>query len=372
MVNIPPDLLLDRSSFCGNVLGMNLNQSTSTLSNRTMRKILILRFSSFGDIVQCFSAADHLANGFPQAEIHWAVRSDSADLVSSHPKIHRILSLDRKSGWLGLWKLAKKMRSENYTHIYDAHCNLRSHLLTWILLFPFFGGPSFLRRKKHRIKRWFLLRIGWKVLPWPFRASRSFVLPLEKWNIRWQESLERDLRLPELPENLFSSLHHPDFKLSEAIIVAPSAAWEMKRWPIESWTELIRQMEERIFIVVGGPADDFCSVIQKMFPDRTINLAGKLSWLETSRLIREARAVVSGDTGVLHLSDYLNKPTFALIGPTAFGFPSWKNSKVIEIDLPCRPCTKDGRGKCSQPVYKKCLVDISPQLVSTTLRGSLL
>ncbi|MCB0363279.1 MAG: glycosyltransferase family 9 protein, partial [Bdellovibrionales bacterium] len=303
----------------------------------SLTKILILRFSSFGDIIQCFSASDHLSSHFAPCEIHWAVRSDSADLVSTHSKVDRVWSLDRKRGWMGLIELGLGLSKENFTHVYDAHCNLRSHLLMGLLRVLYLGNSfSFVRRKKFRLRRWLLLK--WKIrrLPWPFRGSQSFVYPLEKWGLSWKPDLHRQLNLPPISDEILKMLKAP---LYQTIVMAPSAAWKMKRWPTSSWQQLVRELKTQAFIIVGGPTDNFCSEIERISPQNIVNLAGQLSWLETAALIAQSQGCMSGDTGALHLSDYLGKPTLALIGPTAFGFPSWDNTQIMEVELKCRPCT---------------------------------
>src|SRR5690606_22489281 len=116
------------------------------------------------------------------------------------------------------------------------------------------------------------------------------------------------------------------------IIGAPSAAWEMKRWPVEYWCELIKQLRTS-FILLGGPEDRFIAEIASVAPDRTLNLAGRLSLVESSTLVQLADLVISGDTGILHVADLMERPTLALIGPTAFGYPSRRNSIVLEVPV---------------------------------------
>lgn len=339
---------------------------------RGKEKILIVRFSSFGDIIQCFSAADHLAQHFAGSEIHWVTRSDFAPFLSSHPHVHQVWSLNRIEGWKGLVKLTGSLRQQNFSYVYDAHSNLRSHLLVWLMSLGLAPKFRFIRRQKNRLRRLLLIRLKIKALPWPFQGAQSFVRPLQKWGIQWQGSLSRSLKLPPRSASPHNS---PQTNLptlpKQAIVLAPSAAWKMKRWPMESWKELILAMDKQLFVIVGGPEDHFCAELAQLAPQRVINLAGQLTWLETAQLLSEAPLVISGDTGVLHLSDYLGTPTLALIGPTAFGFPSWKNSQVLETDLKCRPCSKDGRGKCVQNIYQRCLVDIRPERVREAIERAL-
>ena len=96
-------------------------------------KVLIIRFSSFGDIVQCSSVIDPIANGLSDPEIHWATRIDFDYLLKLNKRIDHVWSLDKKLGLIGLLKFAQKLRGEKFTHVYDAHNNLRSLVLKLFL-----------------------------------------------------------------------------------------------------------------------------------------------------------------------------------------------------------------------------------------------
>ena len=138
----------------------------------------------------------------------------------------------------------------------------------------------------------------------------------------------------------------------------------MKRWPIPHWEKLIAIMPNQQFIILGGKDDLFCEDLKMIAPDRVQNLAGKLSLVESCALIKNSKLVISADTGLLHVADVLGVKALSLMGPTAFGFTTGTQIKTLEVALPCRPCTKDGRGTCSQEVYQKCMVDITPEWVA--------
>lgn len=73
--------------------------------------------------------------------------------------------------------------------------------------------------------------------------------------------------------------------------------------------------------------------------------------------------VVSADTGFLHAADLFKRKAISLMGPTAYGHPTGKTVKILELDLPCRPCTKEGNAECKLKEIKKCLVHITPGIV---------
>lgn len=324
-------------------------------------KVLIIRLSSFGDIVQCMSALAPLkrgVDGSANREIHWLVKKEFASVLGMSDQVSRIIEFDKKIGMIGLIKLALKLREENYTHIYDAHSNIRSKVVKWIL--SFLRQVKFARRYKERLKRILLFKFRKNLFPWPFLGAVSFLEPVSEW-IEFKGRHTDFAQKWSFDDKVVEKFN--SFGISDYIAIAPSAAWEMKRWPIEYWKEVIRQMPEQKFVVLGGPADTFCQEIADIDSDRVINLAGNTSLIESCYFVQKSRMTISADTGILHVADILGVDTIALIGPTAFGFPTAITTHTLSVDLSCRPCTKDGRGKCSQEVYQKCMVDITPGMV---------
>jgi ADP-heptose:LPS heptosyltransferase len=323
-------------------------------------KILIVRLSSFGDIIQAMSSLIPLKNNFPSSQIHWLARSDMAPLLGMTDLIDRAWSYDRRLGLMGLIKLGFILRQEGFTHIFDAHSNLRSFILKLLLFSP---KIHIVTRSKERIRRFLLFQCRINTFEQPYRGLVSFLKPLERWSIHGKP---QQLKLQFDSEEVTKV---KELKASKKISIVPSAAWEMKRWPLEHWKNLVKALPEYEFIILGGPGDDFCQEIKDVSPERITNTAGNLSLKESCLVVQESLLVISADTGLLHVADITGTPCLALIGPTAFGFPTHPNVKVLEIPLVCRPCTKDGRGRCIQKVYQQCLVDISPLEVAREVRS---
>jgi ADP-heptose:LPS heptosyltransferase len=329
-------------------------------------KLLIIRFSSFGDIIQCLSVPAAFKNAFPEAKVDWLVRSDFADLLLGQKSIHKVWSFDRKLGVFGLLKFAWQLRKQNYTHVYDAHNNLRSHLVSLVLT-----GSQFLRRPKNRWKRFLLFKLGQNTFQMPFIAQRSYVEPIEPWTESVGLPLAPQLEIPHTVHQTVASVLMP---MTPFVALAPSTAWPKKDWPVEHWSKLIQSLPGLNFVILGGPGDEACKILSREKPagnGQLLNMAGRLSLLESCAVISQAQALVSADTGLLHAADQLGVPTIALIGPTAFGYPARVTSQVLEVNLPCKPCSKDGRGPCVNPIFQKCMVDISSDRVKSTLLGIL-
>lgn len=333
--------------------------------NQAKDKVLIIRFSSFGDIVQAMSCLRPLKES-GQREIHWLTKSQFANVLDMSQDVDRVISFDKSLGMLGLIKLALDLRREGYTHIYDAHTNIRSRVVIFIL--SFFREIQFARRTKDRLKRIALFKFRKNLFPWPFLGAISFLSPIREWinfkgrRTNFQLNSQFKKEVIDKCEDLKTQL-----KLDKYVAIAPSAAWQMKRWPIEKWKRLVEICPDYKFAVLGGPQDDFCQEIAEIDNQRIINLAGKTNLLESCYIVEQSMATISGDTGILHVADLLGIKTLALIGPTAFGFPTSPTTKTISIELSCRPCTKDGRGKCVQDIYQKCMVEISPERVREEL-----
>ena len=323
------------------------------------QKVLVIRFSSFGDIVFAMSVLPSLKRwAGERGEIDWLVRSDMSSVLSGQDVLRNIWSFSRKDGLLGLIKLSFKLRKEKYDLVYDAHSNLRSFVVRFILCT--FSKSRLVQRPKERTKRYFLFKFRINQFDnWPYKAMISFLGPLAN-------SLKGEWSLSVMGWK--QTQNKVDTK--GKIILVPSAAWEMKRWPIDYWKRLVSLLENKRFVILGGPEDSFCEEITKVAPNRVENMAGKLSLGESSAVVATADYVITADTGLAQVADLTGRKGITLIGPTAFGFPSMNTMKVVKSDLPCMPCSKDGSGNCSQEVYQKCMLDLTPDTIALMVRDT--
>ncbi len=309
------------------------------------QKALIIRFSSFGDIIQSLSCINELAKDY---EIDFLTKNQFAALPTLHPEVKNVISFDRKTGLLGLIKLAWGLRQVKYDLIYDAHENPRSKVVRWIL--SFLISTKIIVRSKDRIKRFLFFKFNQRdILPHPFKGMVSYCRPL---------GLNPSPQLLTFETKISKERRDYLDQFSSRICLVPSAAWDMKRWPISHWKNLIKELNSQS-VILGGPDDHFCAELSSQ-SDFCDNLSGKLSLIESCYIVSKSKIVISGDTGLLHVADLQSVPVIALIGPTAFGYPTFETSHVLEKTMPCKPCSKDGRGNCIQSIWQKCMVDISP------------
>jgi len=328
----------------------------------TPEKILIIRLSSIGDIVQCSGVPRNLKKQFPKSEIHWLIRSDNIELVKFNPFINRVIVFDRSQGLSGWMRLASGLASENYTHVYDAHNNVRSRLLT-----PRLKPKFFIRRSKNRFKRFLLFWLKINLFPKPYKPAESYVTPLEPWGVKSDHG-GGDLHVdPLTKEKVKKLIPHG---VSKLIALAPATAWMKKTWPENYWKDLITEILSKTdyhIVIFGGPQDEFCKKLL-IDPLRITSFQGRFSLLETAAAANLCDTLIVGDTGLMHMTESLGKDIIGLLGPTPFGNPSREKSQTLEVSLWCRPCSKDGSGICINPQFQKCMKEIKPERVFEALQ----
>jgi len=170
----------------------------------------------------------------------------------------------------------------------------------------------------------------------------------------------------DIPASVKSSSELLGSDIRKYVVLFPGASIPERRWCADRFSALAGKLAEQKFrvVIVGGSEDsDTGETITESVPD-VINLAGKTSLLETASILKGADLLVSGDSGVLHIGVGLGIPTVSLFGPgiAAKWAPQGTSHRVINLDLPCSPCTRFG----TTPLClfgAKCLHDISVSTV---------
>lgn len=330
--------------------------------------ILAVRFSSIGDVLLTTPLLRAIRRRYPAGRLTVLTKQAYAPLLNQNPNVDRVLALD---GQRSLASVATELRASRYTHLLDLHDSVRSRTLR--LLVP--GRWS--TYPKHRVARTVLIHTKRDyyaehrpVAERYFAAARTLdVVP---------DGNPPDLFLaPEAEREVaawFAAAPlDPD---RPTVALAPGAAHATKRWPIEHWRTLLARITDAGFqaVILGGEEDQTVAAsIVEGAASGVMNVAGRYGLQGTAALIRRSVALVSGDTGVMHMATAVGTPVVALFGPTvrAFGFfPYTDRARIVELDLGCRPCSSKGGPRCPLG-HHRCLRQISPDTIYQALSQSI-
>ncbi|MGH8023699.1 MAG: lipopolysaccharide heptosyltransferase II [Limisphaerales bacterium] len=351
-------------------------------------KILILKPSSLGDIIQALPVLRLLKLHLPSAQIYWWVDSRFASLLEGDPDLAGIVLFERERWtsplhWPEMARSIRWMRERQFDWVIDLQGLLRSAMFAWLarghLLIgldnPREGGREGASGlydvavgaagTSHAVERYL------SVLPtlgvprhanfqWLPRRSDVATRVREKWLHGEGEDRAKapgaDFRNPV-----------------RWIAIQPGARWPTKCWPPEHFAEFVhlfsRGVPDARFVVTGSRTDKpRGEVIVRAAPERVLNLCGETTLLEMIECLRLCDLMITNDTGPMHAAAALGVPVVALFGPTdpRNTGPYGQLENVLRIDLPCAPCFKT---YCRWKNPMECLTAISPEMVFHFARG---
>jgi heptosyltransferase-1/heptosyltransferase-2 len=329
----------------------------------TPRRILIIKPSSLGDVATTLPLLCDLHRALPKARIDWLVHPAFAVLLRGHEALDRILEFDRKqlaawwykpAAWRLFRELLRKLRSAEYDCVIDAQGLFRSGFFARITGAATRIGFASAREGAplaytHRVR---LPDRGRHMLA--VDRMRALLGPLEI-----DTTCPAEFRLPIQPAA--AAWARDLLGATRPIVVIPGARWNTKRWPLERYTAVVRQLAAaRQPVVLAGSPDEkpLCDEIAAAVP-AVRNLAGQTGLAEMIALLDRAKLVLGNDSGPLHVAVALRKPIVAIYGPTAPDFvgPYGQLANVLRHDVPCHPCR---RRECD---HHSCMQGVSVELV---------
>jgi heptosyltransferase-2 len=324
-------------------------------------KILIIRFSSIGDIVLTTPVIRCIAEQIPSAEIHYLCKSDYKNILETNPYIHTLHLFSKEDT-----HLLSLLRKEKFDYIIDLQNNFRSILLAKKLRVPSATFP------KLNIGKWLLVNLKINRLPNIHVVDRYFkatrILPLAVRN----DGKGLDLFIHNTDYEKWDA-----YKMESSFIgIAMGSQHKTKQIPTDKLIEICKKIDLPVVLLGGvndiNAANDVCLRAER----NIINLCGKFSIRETAACIEKSKMLLTGDTGLMHIAAALNKPLISVWGNTvpAFGmYPYMPNhSNVYHIiennHLRCRPCSKLGFDKCPKGHFR-CMNDIDVNQIADLING---
>ena len=324
-----------------------------------------------GDLVLTTPIFRELKRVFPDAEITLLTSSGTGSVLNNNPHIDHFIWHKRKESYSELNYLIKKLHKKKFDLVYDAHRSLRSIWIVWNLTrFRFHTTPKVWLINKRSWQRSLLINFKLNFLNNTPPQRQHLLLPLQN-----QTSLVLNNHTELFPDQntvmqIKNFLNKNNLLQKKYIAIGASASYPLKRWPLKYFQELISKLikQDCPVVLVGGANEPENTKLEHDFSGKVINAAGKFTPLESAELLRHARIVVTNDTSISHLAEAMQTPAIVFFGATVreFGYPPFlKESTIMETKekLSCRPCSRDGRGRCSNPDNLRCLTSITPEMV---------
>jgi ADP-heptose:LPS heptosyltransferase len=297
-----------------------------------IKKILVIRFSSFGDIVLSYPFISLLRKSFPDSEINFATKEKYYDLVKMHRDINNILVLKNES----VDELRKLIKKNNYDLIFDIHKTIRSVFSTIFL------KPEIIRYKKDTLKKLLLVSLKLNLIKKTTPVYKRYLLALHK--IHYIEKF--DFITTDLVFNREPIIKEP------YILIAPSSKHFTKTLPKELFHKVIKEIKNRKIVLIGDDTDIDKSICNYLsgFSQNILNYCGKTDFNILTNLIYNSEMVLCNDSGILHLAEAVRKKVIVFFGSTVkeFGFYPQLDSTIVfeNNNLKCRPCTHIGKNEC--------------------------
>jgi heptosyltransferase-2 len=329
-----------------------------------IEKILIIRLSSIGDILLSTPFIRQVRQKFPGSQIDYVIKDVYKDLIKHNPHINQIYTVRTDDTNSDLIELKQTLEKQSYNIVFDLHNNLRSNFLKRGI-----NAEKIRSIRKGKIKQsllvWFKINKYDEEISIPERylaVAKDFDVEDDGKGL---EIFLDDTAIESAEEKTISN----DIDLNKSFVcLAPGAGFFTKRWPDKKFKQLINNIceKEKLPIVVFGGTEDQKIGAELGQSNKSVDFCGKLSLLETAYIISKGNALVSNDSGLMHMATAVHTPVLAIFGSTVreLGFfPYRSESRVIEnIDLSCRPCSHIGRHKCPKGHFK-CMEDIPAERV---------
>ena len=333
-------------------------------------KILIVRFSSIGDIVLTTPVIRVLKSQL-EAEVHFATKKEYKSILEANPYLDKVHLLDGK-----LAPLVSALKAEKFDLVVDLHHNLRTRIL-----------KAKLRRKSYTFKKlnltkWLLVNFKIDLTPNIHIVERYLhtIRPLGISN----DNLGLDYFIPdkdEVEDNWLPETHQGGF----AVFVV-GAKFKTKQLPLKKMIELCDRINKPIILIGGKEDHEVAHKVEEFFRPGTtksekeieslnkktiiFNACGKFSINQSASIISKANWVFTHDTGMMHIASAFKKPIYSIWGNTvpAFGMYPYRTQFTIfeNKKISCRPCSKIGFEKCPKGHFK-CMNDLTFDFLPTRL-----
>ena len=322
-----------------------------------MPKILIIRFSSIGDIVLTTPVIRCIKEQVKDAEVHYLTKKSFEKIVSLNPNVSKTHSIEKD-----ISEVIDVLKMEKYDYIIDLHNNIRSLRVKQAL------GTNSFSFNKLNFKKWLLVTFNINKLP-AIHIVERYLEPLKQLGIV-NDLKGLEFYIPEKDEVQLSSLPLPQQKDYIGIVIG--AAHFTKRLPLEKIIEVCKKLQQPIVLLGGKEDKEIGEKIATAVGEKVYNACGIYNLQQSASLVKQAKAIITNDTGLMHIAAAFKKDIVSVWGNTVpeFGMYPYLSGKgengrgaIIQVNgLPCRPCSKIGYQKCPKGHFK-CMTAIDSNTI---------
>ncbi|MFZ1677849.1 MAG: glycosyltransferase family 9 protein [Saprospiraceae bacterium] len=311
----------------------------------TSEKILVIRFSSIGDIVLTTPVLRALHEQLG-AEIHFLTKPAFASIISANPHVKKVITLDDDFD-----KMIQSLRLENYNFIIDLHHNIRTRRIRIALKKPFHVFH------KLNFEKW--LMVNFKINRLPERHVVDRYLDSVKFLGIQNDQNGLDFFIPDSKKiNVVEKFGWQPYSYVSIVI---GATYNTKCLTADQISKITDSLNLPV-ILLGGKSEikKADEIMAKLNSKNIISACGSFDIFQSASILQQSATLISHDTGLMHIAAALKKPQVVIWGNTipAFGmYPYYGNENIDWIsfeqkELNCRPCTKLGYDKCPKGHFK--------------------
>ncbi|MDB9910380.1 glycosyltransferase family 9 protein [Flavobacteriales bacterium] len=309
-------------------------------------KILVVRFSSIGDIVLTTPVVRMLKKQL-NAQVHFLTKSAYVSLLKNNPYIDSVYQIQNS-----ITEVIPDLKKEKYDHVIDLHSNLRAQILKFRL------GVAAKSFNKLNMEKFMLTNFKLDNMPKIHIVDR-YLETVKHLGIK-NDNQGLDFFL-SANDKFDISIFPKNY-----IVFVIGGQHATKILPNEKIISIIKKVNKPV-LLIGGPEDAHKGEEIAKACDKVVNTCGKYSILQSASLVQQATMVITHDTGMMHIAAAFNKKIYSVWGNTVpeFGMYPYlesEQSKRIEVKgLNCRPCSKIGYDKCPKGHFK-CMQEIDENL----------
>ncbi|MDG1262194.1 MAG: glycosyltransferase family 9 protein [Flavobacteriales bacterium] len=319
-------------------------------------KILVIRFSSIGDIVLTTPVFRVLKEQMePSPEIHFLTKKQFGGLLEANPHVDRIHTIEKATA-----EIDATLKELHFDYVVDLHKNVRSSMVKRSL-----KALDFTLNKRNWDK-WLLVRFGKDNLQ-DAHIVKRYLDTVRLFGME-DDGKGLDYYVPEKEEVKASTYSSAPF-----VAIALGAAHIGKKMTASQVEDVCAALEEDIILIGGKDDMEQGALLAERFPNRVFNAAGKHSIHGSASLIKQASVVVAADTGMMHIAAAFGKKLVSVWGCTtpSLGMSAYRphpDSIVVEpVELDKRPCSKLGN-KCKYGEANRCITHVTGDQISAAVK----